>query len=101
MKRAITLYNTGHITQHELCSFVAKIAVPEEIEEFIQKCPSELMEVLTRQLAEYGADESKWPRTFCARCFAPWVTAEEIRESERREQEQIWNGVRLLKEHLP
>lgn len=101
MKKAITLYNNGHITRHEFCAFVAKMAAPEEIEEFLLKCPPELMEALKRDLAEYGPDESKWPRTFHMASCAPWVTTEEIRDSHRREQEQIWNGVRLLKKHLP
>jgi hypothetical protein len=100
MKTAIILYNKGHITQHEFCAFVAKIAAPEELEEFIQKCPPELMDVLKRQLAEYGPDESKWPRTFHLASYAPWVTPEEYEDSLFREQERIWNGVRLLKKHL-
>ena len=101
MGRAITLYNKGHVTQHEFCSFVAEAAVPEEIEDFVQKCPPELMEILKRQLAEYGADESEWPRTFQRACYAPWVTAEEIRDSQLHQQERIWAGVRLLKKCLP
>jgi hypothetical protein len=100
MTSAVTLYKKGHITQHEFCSFVARIAIPEEIEEFIQKCPPELMEVLKGQLADYGPDESNWPRTLRSACYAPWVTAEEIEDLQHREQEQIWNGVRLLKTYL-
>jgi hypothetical protein len=79
---------------------VAQIAVPEETEEFVQHCPPELIEVLKGQLAEYGPDEWSWPRTFRMATYAPWVTAEEIRESERRQQEQIWTGVRILKKYL-
>ena len=100
MKKAITLYDKGHITQHEFCAFVAQIAAPEEIEEFVQHCPPQLIEVLKVQLAEYGPDESSWPRTVRMATYAPWVTAEEIRDSERRQQEQIWTGVRLLKKYL-
>jgi hypothetical protein len=51
-------------------------------------------------LAQYGPDESNWPQTFQMATYAPWVTAEEIKDSERRQQEQIWTGVRLLKKYL-
>lgn len=101
MKKAISLYNRGEITQHEFCSYVSKIAALEEIGEFVRQCPLELMEVLKAQLAEYGPDESKWPRTIHMASYHPWATAEEATESQRQEQEQIWNGVRLLKQYLP
>src|SRR5262249_7287307 len=101
MKKAISLYNERHITQHDFCTFVAKFAVPEEIEEFVQKCPPELMKVLKEGLAAYGPDESIWPRTYYAASYFPWVTAEEIQDARCREQEQIWSGVRVLKKYLP
>jgi hypothetical protein len=101
MKKAIQRYYQGAITQQGFCAFVTTIAAREEIEEFVQLCPAELMAVLKEYLANHVPDESKWPRTFSIACYAPWATAEEIMESQRREQEQIWNGVRLLKAHLP
>lgn len=101
MKIAISLYNKGNITEHEFCSFVARLAVSEEIDEFLLKCPPELLEVLKSQLAEYGPDESEWPRTYYMASYFPRVAPEEILDSQRREQEQIRNGVRLLKQYLP
>jgi hypothetical protein len=101
MKQAISQYGRGIITERMFSTVVAKLAVMEEIEEFVRECPPELMAVLKKDLAEYDADEAKWPRSFSIRCYAPWVTPEEIRDSQRREQERIWDGVRLLKKYLP
>jgi hypothetical protein len=101
MKKAISLYDRGEITQTEFCTWVMKYAALEEIEEFVRVCPPELMSKLKEDLDQHGQDETKWPRTYYMASYAPWVTAEAIEESRRREQEQIWNGVRLLKAHLP
>jgi hypothetical protein len=101
MKEAISLYDRGVITQTEFCVRVAKSAALEEIGEFVRECPPELMSTLKEDLDQYGPDESRWPRYYSIASFWPWVTPEEIEESRRREQEQIWNGVRLLKERLP
>ena len=100
MKAAVRRYLRGIITKQELLILVANSAAEEEIAEFVRECPPDLLAALRDSLADYGPDESRWPRTFCIRCYAPWVSAEEIREAERREQEQIWGGVRLLKQHL-
>jgi len=100
MVRAIELYNQGEITQNEFGFSVCKLAIREEVEEFVHQCPPALMSQLKRMLASYGEDESRWPRSFSICCYAPWVTDEEIMQSQKREQEQIWNGVRLLKEFI-
>jgi hypothetical protein len=100
MKETVELYNEGCITQMEFCSVVAKLVVPEEIEDFFQACPLDLVAILKESLASYGDDETKWPRTFSIASYAPWVTAEEIKESQRQEQEQIWSGVRILKDYF-
>ena len=100
MIEAVELYNKGFITQMEFSSFVAKSIAPEELEEFIQACPPDLLAVLKESLASYGDDETKWPRTFSIASYVPWITTEEINESRRQEQEQIWRGVRILKEYF-
>jgi hypothetical protein len=97
---AVRLYNKGFITRHEFVSSVAKWGSLNEMDEFIRDCPSDLMEYLKAELESYGVDESKWPRTFRAGSYFPWVTAQEIEESQSQEQECIWNGVRLLKQHI-
>jgi hypothetical protein len=100
MKSAIKRYLRGIITKQEFCILVAKSAVREEIAEFVQGCPPELLAAVRECLAEYGPDDSTWPRIFCIRCYAPWLTAEQITEAERQEQAQMWDGVRLLKEYF-
>jgi len=66
----------------------------------VKACPPDILAELKSALSHYGPDESKWPRMFCMASYFPWVTPEEIAESKRKEQEQIWAGVRLLKEHF-
>jgi len=100
MIRAIELYIQGQITQNEFSFSVCKLAVREEVEEFIRVCPPDLMAGLRKMLTSYGPDESRWPRSFSICCYAPWVTDEEIMRSQKLEQEQVWNGVRLLKEFI-
>jgi hypothetical protein len=100
MKKVIRLYQRGDMPPAEFCSCVMTFAAPDEIAEFVRVCPPELMALLKEELAHSGPDESKWPRTYHLSCYAPWVTAEQIAESQRQEQEQIWNGVRLLKQYL-
>ncbi len=97
MKGAISHYNKGIITVDGFVCLVCKLAAPDEIEEFVSACPTDLLSALKESLASYGEDESRWPRTFFSANYAPWVTPEEIEESRRQEQQQIWDGVRLLK----
>ena len=98
MKEAISLYNKGAITVGEFVCLVYKLAAPDEIEEFVSACPADLLSGLKESLANYGDDESTWPRTFYIASYAPWVTPKETEESRQLEQQSIWDGVRLLKE---
>jgi hypothetical protein len=100
MKEAVGLYDEGTITRGEFVTFVLKLAAPEEIEEFVRVCPPDLLTTLQDALAAYGDDEADWPRMFHAGYYPPWVSAEEIEESHRCIQEEIWRGVRLLKRAL-
>lgn len=100
VKEAISHYAKGHFTEIDFVTFVSEHVEPEEIEEFVRACPPDLLAILRDALADYGEDESVWPRTFHAGSHFPWVTPEEIGESTRRKQEQIWRGVRLLKEYF-
>jgi hypothetical protein len=98
MADAVALYGEGNITQGEFITLVLQLAAPEEIEGFVRACPPALLAALRESLAAYGDEEAVWPRTYSMASYFPWVTAEEIEESRRREQEVIWRGVRLLKE---
>jgi hypothetical protein len=100
MKEAVILYNRGCITSMEFGSLVAKLAARDEFEVFFRECPPVLLALLKESLDDYGDDESKWPRTFHITSYFPWVTADEIEKLQRQEQEQIWNGIRILKEYF-
>jgi hypothetical protein len=101
MIHAVDVYNRGDITKTEFGNYVCRLAIRDEMEEFIRLCPPDLMAEIKRMLANHpGDDQTKWPRTFYIACYAPWVTAEQIEESKRKEQEQTWNGIRILKEFI-
>jgi hypothetical protein len=100
MKGAIAQYKKGAITDGEFLGLVCKLAAPEEIDEFMRVCPADMLATLKEFLATYGEDEKTWPRTFYSACYFPWVTAEEIEESRRLQQKQIWDGLRILKKYL-
>jgi hypothetical protein len=100
MADAVALYDKGNNTVSEFVTRVLELAVPDEIEGFVRACPPELLAALRESLATYGEDEAAWPRTVRMASYFPWVTAEEIEESKRREQQTIWSGVRLLKEYF-
>jgi len=85
MKEAIALYDEGNITLGDFISLVYKLAVPEEIEEFVRVCPPDMLAALKESLAIYGDDEKAWPRTYSIAAHFPWVTPEEIEKSKRQE----------------
>jgi hypothetical protein len=104
MKRAVQLFRRGVITLLEFSAWVIANAAEDEIEEFVQICPPDLMAALQETLARAPADgdaEGWASRIFIhTRVYAPWVTQEEIKESERRDHEQYWAGVKLLRARL-
>jgi hypothetical protein len=100
MIEAVALHDEGNTTVGDFVALVLKLAAPEEIEGFVRACPPHLLATLRESLAAYGDDEAVWPRTYCMGSHFPWMTAEEIEESQRREQQQVWRGVRLLKEYF-
>jgi hypothetical protein len=98
MTEAIAQYKRGIVTASAFVSVVYELAAPDEIEEFLAACPADLISVLKESLADYGEDEATWPRTYSSACYPPWLIPEEIEESRRHAQKQIWDGVRLLKQ---
>ncbi len=96
MVKAIELYEIGHITQTEFVNFVPQITTLEEIEEFIKACPPDLMV----SLKEFVASYNKSHITFHMGSYVPGVTSEQIKESQRKEKEQMEKGIQLLKKHL-
>jgi hypothetical protein len=97
MREAIGLYERGDLTGTEFTVWVMRYACLEEMADFLRECPPELLARITETLTQYGDDETQWPRTYHLACYAPWIAADKIKAAQRREQEEIWNGVRLLK----
>lgn len=97
MKKAIYQYQRGATTKHGFLGDVYALAAEDEMVEFLEVCPADLLSLLKESLAGFGPEKSDWPRILSSACHAPWVTMEQIEESRRREQQQIWDGVRILK----
>jgi len=100
MRALIGEYDEGNLTLSGFVCYVCQLAAVDEIDDFMRACPEDLLAELRNALAAYGDDENNWPRTFHIACHAPWVTDAEIVESQRREQERIWLGVKLLKPYF-
>jgi hypothetical protein len=105
MKRTIKLYEKGAITLHEFPLFVCRNATEEDIPAFLEVCPAELLNALKDRLMQLPADDddSGWPQVkwIGSACYAPWVTGEEIQESNRQRDQDFRNGVRLLRKYFP
>ena len=100
MLSAVAAYEEGKITKSEFVTLACQLAAPEEIEAFVAGCPPDLLASLRETLVSYSDDEASWPRTYRMGTYAPWVTPEEVEESQRREQHEIRRGVRLVKEYF-
>ena len=90
----------GEITQNEFLACVVRHAVPEQIEAFMAQCPADLLAALRERLEMYDTATGIGPVTFRLGTYAPWVTDDEIAESQRQDQERVWRGVRLLKGYI-
>ena len=101
MKEPIDWYTEGSLTPTGFVIEVAKRAASDEIDEFVEKCPPELLDMLKDYLKEYyGDDESKWGQTYCIGAICSRGSAEQWEESRQKEQQAIWDGVRLLKRYF-
>jgi hypothetical protein len=104
MKRALKSYQKGSITLHEFPTYVCLFADKAEIAEFFEICPAELVDALKKKLNQLPADDDDigWSKIVWlgSACYAPWVTKEEIQESDRQRDQDFRVGVKLLRAHL-
>lgn len=93
-------YENGSITLWECFELACKWASEEEVCAFIAACSTALKAELQNIVSDYGDDESTWPITHRIAMYGRKMTAKEIHARIELEQQQIWNGVRILKPHL-
>ena len=95
------LYVDGKIALAECFTLICKRATETAAPEFVEKCPDEILDRLRDELTQYDDnDRSKWPRTIYMASYAPWASQNEIEASLVAEQQQIWDGVAILKRHV-
>jgi len=93
-------YTRGWITLTELFCTIAKRAADDNIEQFFANCPDELRKEFELMIADYGEDEAAWPRTFCIETWIPGNRTNDVNDQHEREQKEIWDGVRILKQRI-
>ena len=101
--RGIELYNTGIITKAELPCFVFERLTEENVQGFMDSCPPDIVFYLrdnVRRLPPDDYDEG-WRQLISIGgvLYAPWVTEEEIRQSQEESSRRFREGVRLFRVH--
>ncbi|MEM9940917.1 MAG: hypothetical protein AAF939_04965 [Planctomycetota bacterium] len=94
-------FEQGTITLNECLNLIYKCANHEETPRFLTECQGEILNALRQQLLHFkGDDQQNWPRSYYIGLEAPWVSSEEVAASRNAEQQELWNGIAILKHHL-
>lgn len=97
----LKFYEEGVITLSGCTSMICKRANHNEIPDFLNQCPAEIITHLRKFLHRFqGNDPEKWPRSFFMGSYAPWMTVDQIEACKNNEQQLQWNGVTILKQYL-
>ena len=95
------LYVDGMITLSECFTLICKRATESESSEFVEKCPAEILASLRDELVHHKEnDRAGWPRAIHMASYTPWTSEDENETSLVAEQQQIWDGVAILKRHV-
>ena len=99
--KGIELYLKGAITLIELPGFVFGRLTLQNVEQFLLTCPADVLELLRRQSDRLPAedDDEGWGtmRTFRSGCYAPWVSEEEIKESQLESDRRFRQGLKVFR----
>lgn len=103
----ITVYQDGMITKTGIPVFVFEHLTPDNVGEFIDSWPTELLTLLQAAGKKLPAeddedDDDGWKNVNIHHggTYAPWVPVEEIREAEAENDRRYREGVRLFREYL-
>ena len=94
--RAITLYKKGMIAKSEIPIFVFERLTVDNVREFIEGCPTELLTLLQAKAKKLPADDDDdgWKNVIIhhGAKYAPWIPMEDIREAEEESDRRYREG---------
>ena len=95
--KALALYQSGIITDSEMCCFVFDRLTAENVDGFLRECPDPFLQRLQRVAETFPDDDDDegWQRVgrIGIATYFPWVTKEEIQEAKRKEDRRLREGV--------
>lgn len=101
--RAIDLYREGAIAKGETPSAVFRRLTEKNVREFLTHCAPDLLLLVREHAASLPADddEERWGEVvhIFGGEYDPWVTVEEIRETEEEAQHRFREGLRVFRAH--
>lgn len=101
--RGVELYNAGIITQAELPCFVFERLTKDNVREFMDSCPPDIVLYLRDSARRLPPDDYNdgWRQLISVGgvLYEPWVTEEEIRQGQEENSRRFREGVRLFRAH--
>lgn len=95
-------YEQGIITELEISSFVFIRLTRENVDEFFDGFPTELLDEVRRRADRLPAesDDAAWSRLVKIEsgCYAPWVSDEEIRQIADERERAFRRGLQIFRE---
>ena len=99
--KGVEAYLKGTITRAELPTIIFERLTLTNVNEFLTTCPADVLELLRMHAYELPADgdDEGWGKLISIQgvCYAPWVTKEEIRESQLDSARQFRQGVQVFR----
>lgn len=99
--RAVRLYHKGIITRAEFPSFVFGRITEDNVQEFLDGCPSIELQQLRDEANRLPATDDKegWSQLISieSACYAPWVTDEEILQGQQERSRRFREGVQVFR----
>ena len=97
------LKNANAINSNELAFMILENLTEDNVREVLSACPLEVMQSLQANTASLhpDSDDESWSKDMYVKCvsYAPWVTADEIRQIVLEEKRKFRNGVRLFRKN--
>jgi hypothetical protein len=99
--RVADLYHKGIITEAEISAFVFEKLTEENVQSFLDRCPSDVLLQLRQDSESLPADgdDPGWAKLlrFGIVCYAPWVTEQEIRHGQQERDRRFRQGVQVFR----
>ena len=99
--KGVEAYLKGTISRAELPTIIFERLTLTNVNEFLTTCPADVLEFLRMPADELPADgdDEGWGKliSILGGCYAPWVTNEEIRDSQLDSARQFRQGVHVFR----